>query len=124
MAEYIEREAVYSKLSELEELARKRVYDTPTTSPAYMRYLTQSQERANLKDKISKLPAADVEPVVHGRWEWYERRDGTPIDGYDYSSGWRCSHCKTDLPDVYDVPDNEPQLKYCPNCGAKMKEVW
>lgn len=62
----------------------------------------------------------DAAPVVHGRWEWHEERNGTPIDGYDYSWAWRCSHCKTNLPDNYDDPNDSPQIHYCSRCGAKM----
>ena len=43
--------------------------------------------RSSLIDSISKLPAADVVPVVHGRW----------VDG-------RCSNCGVDIQtgDAYD----------------------
>lgn len=110
MAEYIEREALNCMLSELEKLAAKRAYDTPTSSPAYMRYVTQSQERKNLKDKISELPAADVAPVVHGRW--IEHR---PYKNSDYQKDWVCSNCGRNNITGHD--------RYCSSCGAKMQEV-
>lgn len=47
---------------------------------------------------VDSVPAADVEPVRHGRW-------------IDCSNGWMCSECEQD--NTYDKP-------YCPNCGAKM----
>ena len=67
---------------------------------------------------IKILPAADVEPVRHGRWECV----------YDDSTGETditCSHCKntrtvngcfvsTDGKSCYFEDD------YCPNCGSKM----
>ena len=67
---------------------------------------------------INGLPAADVEPVRHGRWECV----------YDYYTGKTditCSHCKntrtvngcfvsTDGKSCYFEDD------YCPNCGCKM----
>ena len=75
---------------------------------------------------INQFPAADVAPVRHGRWEWFEEwSPGTT----DYPTecddcGWRCSNCKTKLEDVvggyWDDPDDEPKLKFCPDCGAKM----
>lgn len=60
-------------------------------------------------------PAADVAPVVHGRWEWAD-------DGY-----CRCSECRQRAPVVYgalieDYQD-EPQTVmtyFCPHCGAMM----
>lgn len=48
-------------------------------------------------------PAADVAPVVHGKWD--DSFDGiTPV----------CSVCKRTHHTVIRTPD------YCPNCGAKM----
>lgn len=66
--------------------------------------------------------AADVAPVVHGRWEWFDEDVGTPVTGYEREWGWRCSHCGEELPDNYDYPDCRPMLRFCFNCGAKMNE--
>ena len=65
--------------------------------------------------RIKAIPAADVAPVVHGRWEWAD-------DGY-----CRCSECRQRAPVVYgalieDYQD-EPQTVmtyFCPHCGAMM----
>lgn len=55
---------------------------------------------------IQDLPAADVAPVVHGRW----------IEDHDYL---KCPECgvivKRDFT-FFDIGD----WNYCPNCGAKM----
>lgn len=57
--------------------------------------------RVHVSD-IDTIPAADVAPVRHGRWD---------KAGYDLA---RCSFChtvrKTDF----------ARDHYCPNCGAKM----
>ena len=55
---------------------------------------------------ISELPAADVAPVRHGRWEW------------DTEDIYRCSNCaeKSHVKEVM----GHPEWDYCPNCGAKM----
>ena len=50
---------------------------------------------------IDNLPAADVAPVRHGRWE-------PPAVG---KYGVLCSVCRSQV-------DNP--FVYCPNCGAKM----
>ena len=50
------------------------------------------------------IPAADVEPVKHGRW-LPQILNGTRI--------WDCSECKT---------IGSPQWKRCPVCEAKMDE--
>lgn len=47
------------------------------------------------------VPAADVAPVVHGRWENFR---GKP----------KCSQCKAVWPEDYFGHN------YCPRCGAKM----
>lgn len=59
---------------------------------------------------LEKLPAADVAPVVHGRW-MYEKTEG----GFHI---WRCSRCgrgMNDNPEGIDL--------YCYHCGAKMDGV-
>lgn len=105
MAEYIEREAAI------------RVVNGQSS-------LTMT--RSSLIDSISKLPAADVSPVVHGRWEWFEDwYPSTPDHPMECEDcGWMCGECKTALEDIvggcWDDPYDEPKLNYCPNCGAKM----
>lgn len=57
-----------------------------------------------LADKaLADMPAADVAPVVHGRWVWHG------IYGM-FSS---CSVCGTKFRD-------RPRVPYCPHCGARM----
>ena len=53
-----------------------------------------------------ELPAADVAPVRHGRWEW------------ETEDLYRCTDCheKVHVKEVMGRPDWD----YCPNCGAKM----
>ena len=76
--------------------------------------------RAALIDVLNGIPAADVTPVIHGRWEWFDEETGTPSEGYEREWGWRCSHCGEELPDDYDDPDDIPTFRLCYNCGAKM----
>ena len=58
--------------------------------------------RSSLIDSISNIPAADVAPVVHGRWIALHDEFCT------------CSICKYPVYLMWD------QTNYCPNCGAKM----
>ena len=55
------------------------------------------------------LPAADVAPVVHGRWEYIQQTLNT-------LSQLRCSFCGWWSLD----PSIDGAYNYCPNCGAKM----
>ena len=57
---------------------------------------------------IEDMPAVDVAPVRHGRWE--ESSDG---------DGIVCPFCRTDFCTI--IYDTE-YFNYCPNCGAKMDE--
>lgn len=62
--------------------------------------------RENVRDVIRSVPAADVAPVVHGKW----------IEDHDYL---KCPECgvmvKWDFT-FFDIGN----WNYCPNCGAKM----
>ena len=83
---------------------------------------------------IESEPAADVEPVRHGRWIEHEE---TPDDAYLHH---KCSECNVNAPFDYNMREdwdegmdgewdslglvddgiNEHLTDYCPNCGAKM----
>lgn len=62
--------------------------------------------RKNINDVIDGVPAADVEPVRHGKWEPGNRI--CPVCGEDKFKGLDA--------DVWS--DWTPAC--CPNCGAKM----
>lgn len=63
---------------------------------------------------IRDMPAADVAPVVHGRWISWEKA-GNFVPSPDRHE---CSVCH----DAAQVLVNGFELlsDYCPNCGAKM----
>ena len=91
MAEYIEREAAKRALADSDVVPKYKADNRPVT------------------DKIiDDIPAADVAPVVHGKW--------VPSDG---NPGFLvCSACE----DCYVVAEwaDEKKWMYCPACGAKM----
>lgn len=64
----------------------------------------------NIGHAIKELTAADVAPVVHGRWI------GAPLCGND---NCRCSACGS-WHNIHANLHGEIMQKYCPNCGAKM----
>ena len=55
------------------------------------------------------IPAADVAPVVHGRWEYIPQTLNT-------LSQLRCPFCRWWSLD----PSIDGAYNYCPNCGARM----
>lgn len=62
------------------------------------------------KQALASVPAADVVPVVHGRW--IESKEHFYLNnGCKEWINFYCSEC--------DAPNNSP-TDYCPNCGAKM----
>lgn len=112
MAEYIKREATIKAIVD----SRNRYYNSASNQ-----YLVGRCDGLDIAAGLLRVaPAADVAPVVHGRWEWFDEETGTPSTGYEREWGWRCSHCKEELPDDYDDPDDRPAFRFCYNCGAKM----
>ena len=56
----------------------------------------------DIQDIINNVPAANVQPVIHSKWE-------ISSDGY-------YPYCK-----ICNVrPENGKMTSYCPNCGARM----
>ena len=83
MAEYIEREAAKKAVDYAVELNNTE-YDI-------------------VCDYLDRLPAADVAPVVHGRW-------------LDAGRGIKaCSNCNHGIKEHMACVNH-----YCPNCGARM----
>ena len=99
MAEYIEREAALS-------LVRP---DAPEDEKAAVTIATAKKLVRNI---VQRTPAADVAPVVHGRWDDSGR--------YTFPSGntaVRCTNCGCALAESeYHLYD----WNYCPICGARM----
>ena len=99
MAEYIEREALITKFKKME-LGEHGLVERLFADGVYA--------------VIAAFPAADVAPVVHGRWiSWEEAGNFVPSpDRHE------CSVCH----DAAQVLVNGFELlsDYCPNCGAKM----
>ena len=92
MAEYIKRENVLAKI---DEFAKQNIAHG---------FPVDVFDIEMMKKMVEKLPAADVAPVVHGRWV----------------NGCQCSVCG-DRHGPYNSR-HKPYYTYCPNCGAKMDE--
>ena len=87
MAEYIEREAAISKL---------RLVEVREASINFA---------ASMLSEIKRIPAADVQPVRHGRWV---------VHGQDIY----CSECHNES--AYNPFGASMFSDYCHKCGAKM----
>lgn len=100
MAEYIEREALENELY-------RRLKFLIAEYGEHDQYTSGFDDAI---DQVENFPAADVAPVVHGRWI------GKPLCG---NANCRCSECG----EVFQIHANlhgKVLQKYCPNCGAKM----
>ena len=88
MSDYISREAA---IEDFEQCNQKNSTWTPQ----------------RVKTLLMRIPAADVEPVRHGRWMHEETEGGFHI--------WSCSRCGRGM----NGNPNGTNL-YCYHCGAKM----
>lgn len=109
MAEYIERTeelmlAMNAGARAIENTKRYHgaVYNVLSDNPQKIPYLLA----AKVLREVSDTPAADVAPVVHGRWEKHYR-SGTPV-----AEGYVSTCC-----DMW----NNRKSDYCPSCGAIME---
>lgn len=106
MSEYIEREAAIAYIREQSEECQKAFEELGGESGIY------ADAYNDLAEDFYSIPAADVAPVVHGRWDDSGR--------YTFPSGStavRCTNCGCAL------TESEYRLNnwnYCPVCGAKM----
>lgn len=66
---------------------------------------------------IVMIPAADVRPVVRGKW--ILKHDYSTEEIEDGEKYWECSLCGCGS-DSYDTTWHTP---FCPNCGADMRET-
>ena len=113
MAEYIEREALLNRLK----TKVKRI--TPIEESRDMFYHDSGVNGALTAAmlEVENAPAADVVPVVRGRWIPIKVPTGIEFLGIkEMVVGFiRCSECYME----FDI-SCEWYSKYCPNCGCRM----
>lgn len=95
MAEYIEREALIEKCKAI-------IQDKWNDKAAPVSW---SHAYADFIEDIENQPAADVAPVVHGKWVYHN---------FDTI----CSECRK--PAIFDEWEQQAETEFCPHCGAKM----
>ena len=101
MADYIDKEVALALVKP----------DAPEDEKAAV---TIATAKKLVRSIIQRAPAADVAPVVHGRWIY--------IGKY---GEYECSVCHgidTDCSDYYSSHVVTEQ-DYCPHCGARMDEA-
>lgn len=109
MADYIEREALMNYCAKI--VTTVEVLIGPDEMPCVKQ---PTKHPVQLYDHVQRAirhaPAADVAPVVHGRWV------ETTVDTFG-SVKHICSECGKYR--LYSWSDYK-ECNYCPNCGAKM----
>ena len=97
MTDYISREAAIAYIREQSEECQKAFEELGGESGIY------ADAYNDLAEDFYSIPAADVAPVVHGRW-------------VDAGRGIKaCSNCNHGIKEHMACANH-----YCPNCGAKM----
>lgn len=99
MVEYIEREAAIAYIREQSEECQKAFEELGGESGIY------ADAYNDLAEDFYSIPAADVAPVVHGRWISFLGGDHIMPERY-----YRCSRCGR---------VESRRQPYC-HCGAKM----
>lgn len=99
MAEYIDRDAIYTAFANA---------GTDVLERASELYYIAGFSYEYVIEILDDIPTADVTPVVHGRW--IERRAPHAMGGISA----KCSACSKSVQYL-----GNP-LNYCPHCGAKM----
>ena len=103
MDEFISRKAAIAYIREQSEACQKAFEELGGESGIY------ADAYNDLAEDFYTIPAADVAPVVHGRWEM--RPTGMATDtGPEYKA--YCTVCNE--------PNKQYQPPFCPHCGAKM----
>lgn len=91
MNDYISREALLKRLNDFNEWCRDG----------------RLQGSLFAADVIKDIPAADVQPVKHGRWTY-------PYKDKDIN---QCSECRSYVQDK--ISNVREMFAYCPFCGAR-----
>ena len=100
MAEYIDREAAICEIKQITAVHYGSMWD-------YAVHCYAGACLRDCKEAICGIPAADVAPVMHGKWIHESNSDA-----------WVCSRCGRGVnanPEGIDL--------YCYHCGAKMDEM-
>lgn len=98
MDEYIKRQDVLDEINE-------KISNIAFTSPYQdeIHIMVSGMER--IRDSVEDAPAADVAPVVHGKWKFNMDGSGT------------CDQCNFTQMHVWDYDNWQ---NYCGVCGARM----
>lgn len=110
MADYISREAAFAVIEE----KQKELCPAGLWGRKFASDKDKYDAWQEILEELEAIPAADVEPVRHGKW-------GRIGDSWDNRSHFQCSVCGDEW--CFEIDEDSQMLmnhNYCPNCGAKM----
>ena len=74
------------------------------------------ERKAIIADRLGGIPAADVKPVVRGRWKWVVGKAYAEDGSYELETPFPyCTNCGK-------RPLHDETSTFCPYCGADMRE--
>lgn len=90
--------------------SEKYISYSTATCHLYREFITDKKAAKKAFRALSAIPAADVRPVVRGKW--------IPVIRYMENTvvGWECSVCG------FGIDISEDGFNYCPKCGADLGE--
>lgn len=110
MPEYIKREVAINRIKEYASDVYGIDLDDANQFSGYSLAENYCEGLYEATELIDDMPAADVAPVVHGRWAPF----------FDENDHWRQTFCKcSNCGQKYYVQVIK-HYEYCPRCGAKM----
>ena len=109
MKEYIEREAFAAEMKKRKDAAKEWLIEATGTDDAdgKVRAETILSFLCEVKLTLDSIHAADVRPVVHGKWK-------------NVKTGYICTNCKKH-PGTMHGKQGAFLSNFCPNCGADMR---
>lgn len=117
MLEYIDKTALYKEILLLESCQRELAEEKEVDEYTFIKRQQALEAAICYRQFVANFPAADVAPVVHGRW----------IDIYGCFETAECSRCHSQFEVTFDEEANgalwdgfNQFYRFCPNCGAKM----
>jgi len=101
MAKYVKRDDALCALEQINPVDYGAMWD-------YEAHHYAGECLRDCKEAIENIHAADVAPVVHGRWE------------QDADGDWYCTNCDEVVAICESGRERTYRKPYCPNCGAMM----
>lgn len=117
MPEYIEKETAYKHFSErVRRYLGEAIKTSQRVSREYEKCVARLEEANSAKFFIFAMPAADVAPLVHGKWDLVKFNYMTNLMTKEraHSPIYKCNKCE------FRTGKQAENYNYCPRCGAKM----